>query len=241
MLCVYYFNTLINLIDKMKKILLSGFLFLAHTTFAQLGVYGKCNYGDGVYNVGGSCEVFLAIKDITLVGIMNTRDKPELTYIIKANKDMAKAQIYRSLDGSNFSLISTNNNMDNTVDMKSYTFIDSSYDQSPKVYYKIKSYDLIGNSLFSNIINLGTTKDAALSVYPNPVQANMKFKVSKEYIGTKINLQLIDPNGKVVINKRYDKMNALEELYVKGLSSGLYTLQITTNKSKESIQINIQH
>jgi hypothetical protein len=225
----------------MKKIFLFSFLFCATTTWAQLGAYGKCNYGDGIYNVGGSCEVFLAIKDITLVAVMNNKNKPELTYNVKANKDMAKTQIQRSTDGINFTLLSTNTSMDNTIDTKAYTFIDSSFEQLPKVYYKIKGYDLVGNTMYSNIVALSTDKNAILKVYPNPVQANMKLKVSKEYVGTTMSLQLIDANGKVVLNKLYAKVNTAEEIYVQGLANGLYTLQITTTKGKESTQINIQH
>jgi hypothetical protein len=224
----------------MRKIFLLAFLFTATTSLAQLGTYGKCNYGEGIYNVGGSCEVFLAIKDITLTGVMNSRGKPELTYVVKANKDMAKNQIHRSTDGVNFTLLSTNSNMDNTINTKTYTFIDSSFDELPKVYYKVKGFDLAGNIMYSNIVFLSTDKNAVLKVYPNPVQANMKIKVSKEYLGTQINLQLLDANGKVVLNKIYNKINTTEELYVKGLANGLYTLQITTKKGKESTQINIQ-
>jgi hypothetical protein len=209
LLCVIMFTTVLVPIK----------MFAQTTT----GLYGRCGYGIGAYGIGGTCAVGLPIKNIVLTGSYSVNNYPNLNYTIQTTYDLERAEIYVSTDGINYALQNINKQVDNTVNKKSYAFIDTANANAGKLYYKIKAYDLANNFMYSNVVVL-----------------NNKTQL-KEALHTKITIMLYANSGNLVLQKQIEKTNATEKIDVTNLTSGIYNLIIVTNNNKESFEVNIQH
>lgn len=67
-----------------------------------------------------------------------------------------------------------------------------------------------------------------ISVYPNPAQQLVTFE-SESTSAEKLNYQLTDINGKIIINRelRYSGRKVKEEINLTGLAAGIYLLKLT--------------
>ncbi len=140
--------------------------------------------------------------------------------------------IERSLDGVEFTDISTVNGLGNSTTTHSYT----AYDKSPSNginYYRLKQTDFDGNESWSEIRSVSYMKTGLVAIYPNPV------------IGSEINLYTNDDSEVVSVINFYDlagklvlKLNDSGSAGNKGtntfeigeqLADGTYVVEVNTN------------
>jgi len=85
--------------------------------------------------------------------------------------------------------------------------------------------------------SIGEIKNVSFAVYPNPAKETLILQPNSSVIG-KLQISIIDVNGKVIINKTLEKLNANEPymLDVKSLASGTYFVQIKSNESSQKLK-----
>ncbi|HMI05947.1 MAG TPA: T9SS-dependent M36 family metallopeptidase [Flavobacterium sp.] len=69
-------------------------------------------------------------------------------------------------------------------------------------------------------------KDTAVKVYPNPSNGVFNIRIS-QYTG-KVNLQVVDLNGRVVYNQNDDNFNIEKSINLGSLQTGVYILKVNT-------------
>jgi hypothetical protein len=114
-----------------------------------------------------------------------------------------------------------------------YNHNDYSVTQSGVYYYRIKQVDRDGSFTYSKTIAIRVAAEVDLKVfiYPNPVDDLLKIEI---WLGedAEIEAKVIDENGKVVIERPFDKyMKAgkkQEFLNTSVLPSGHYVIQVKT-------------
>jgi Secretion system C-terminal sorting domain len=213
--------------------------FISFSLQAQNGAYGKCLYGEGVYNVGGNCSITLATYSISLEGKVLPNNFSELNYMVQYNRDLAKVELYSSNDGTTFTKKQTNIDIDNTVERKSYRFIDSNFAVANKFFYKVKGFSNSGNSLFSNVVFLSKkfNTNENVKVFPNPVKTYLTLSVPSSLLGTKISITLYSNKGQIILQKTFNSVNAIEKIFVENLASAVYSLNVITKESNETVEV----
>ncbi len=87
-------------------------------------------------------------------------------------------------------------------------------------------------NVYPNLLNIN--QSANINVYPNPLNPNQSVNIDLSDTGEVIkDVQIFDVNGKVVIKEKSGK-STLSNL---NLNSGLYFIQVSTNRSSYSSEI----
>lgn len=128
--------------------------------------------------------------------------------------------VQRSVDGKNFSNLSTIKANGNKTSISNYSFTDNQPQAGAVNYYRIMQADLDGKISYSTIqtVNMKPEVTNAIIASPNPAHDNIKVSV----INNNTNIYLNDISGKVV---RSWNLNAgVTELSIQGLPNGIYQL-----------------
>ena len=73
-------------------------------------------------------------------------------------------------------------------------------------------------------VNHFATNDDAFRVYPNPSQGVFNIRINK--FSGKVNLQVVDMNGRVVFTQNNADFNIEKSINLSGLSKGMYVLKV---------------
>ncbi len=124
-----------------------------------------------------------------------------------------------------------NVNTANNSSKQSYSYID----KSPYTginYYRIKTIDLNGSFVYSEIATLNFSNRIDASVYPNPASTELHVKTNSEKAVIK-NIQIFDLTGKEYFIKA-NKGNGTEvSLDISSLKNGVYVLQLNTGADNQ--------
>jgi hypothetical protein len=113
-----------------------------------------------------------------------------------------------------------------------YTFIDPEA-VNGEANYRIKQIEIDGKYSYSKIINLKTTIDYSISVYPNPVITTVKIVVNNPKLKNTEAI-LFDPNGKKV--KEIWLMNSTE-IDLSNMITGMYLLRFADQTSIKILKL----
>lgn len=107
----------------------------------------------------------------------------------------------------------------NSSSILSYGFTDNSPNNGAN-YYRLLQTDLNGNSSYSNIVEVNTTGNTTLQIYPNPAHGTINLNGLP--IGA--NVAIYNANGQLV--KCFVAISASQQVDISGLSSGVYFVKI---------------
>lgn len=106
-----------------------------------------------------------------------------------------------------------------------------SMDENPALgvnYYRVKQIDFDGTSNYSKVVAIDFNSDYQLgnsSIYPNP--ANKEFTVNLPFNHGKIDIDVFDLSGKMVLSKRIDgQQNAIN---ISTFDKGVYLVKLKKN------------
>ena len=141
--------------------------------------------------------------------------------------------VERSNDGRAFTtagFVPTKAAGGNSTQNTSYQFTDAQpYAQT---FYRLKQVDIDGRYSYSNTIVI-KTKEAILSVYPNPASRTIHIEKNKKITG----IRILEITGKTVkqllpsSNSNYD---------ISSLSPGVYFFEVSSEDGKETVKVMIQ-
>lgn len=148
-----------------------------------------------------------------------------------ANETNLKGYIVeRSLDAKNFEAIGSVN----ATAQDRYTLADSKLPSTNgKVYYRIKTMEAAGQSMYSNLVALTTEgNQQQLTIYPNPVKdkLNVFLPAGQSYNGF-YTATLFSNDGKAVLTaKGISGRNGQLNIGAQALTSGQYILVLTSSE-----------
>ncbi|OAQ37920.1 hypothetical protein A5893_16240 [Pedobacter psychrophilus] len=144
-------------------------------------------------------------------------------------------EINRKGDFGDFEKISTQIAI-NKSGIHQYSFNDKS-PLNGNNYYQLKQNDNDGKATLSKIefVKVGITQEQVLSVYPNP--ANDIIIVNHGLNSKGGLIRVIDVNGKLVLNHLVSANQAISELDISKLSSGIYMINYQTDLNTSSIKM----
>jgi hypothetical protein len=138
-------------------------------------------------------------------------------------------EVLCSLDGSSFKAIGVLDAAGNSNTVKTYTF-SHNISGAGYVYYRLRQVDEDGQSTLSNIVRLrlGSGKEAAFDLYPNPFVSNLNATFTA---GKNANAVLIirNINGQILFTKTINVIkgsNSIQLTNLPVLSKGLYHVAI---------------
>jgi hypothetical protein len=171
-------------------------------------------------------------------------EKIAVRWQVQNEMDVAKYEVEKSINGTEFSLVNTTNvSTANTVS-GDYAWYDDK-EISGSNFYRIKSISRNGSSNITQVIKVIASKTgASFIVFPNPVKGNtINLQIVDQVYGT-YQLRLINSNGQVVYTNKLPvtSNSMLKSLTVDtNLPKGIYQLEIkNADKSTQVKTILVQ-
>ncbi len=132
----------------------------------------------------------------------------------------------------------TENSIEEFTDLKVVTWLQ----ETSKFVWQAANLTFAG-FLPGNATGINNTiSNVNLNVYPNPAsdKVMVNFELSSS---TDLNVQLIDPQGKVIVSEKAQYSNGAHSMSIDlgGLSNGNYIIQLVGNTDKVSKQISVMH
>lgn len=156
-------------------------------------------------------------------------------------RDVVKYEVERSANGIDFSVINLQAPKSNRDDKASYDYFDASPFNSTN-YYRIRVQEVDGKVVYSKVlrVEMGNTKAASFSLYPNPVTGR-QFTVSLAGLKQgRYNLEVYSTSGQRVyqinINNAGAGVTQMVELPA-AIQTGVYMTVISGDNYRESRQI----
>ncbi|HEY0068146.1 MAG TPA: T9SS type A sorting domain-containing protein, partial [Flavisolibacter sp.] len=173
-------------------------------------------------------------------GRMNGR-KADLNWKTEDAASLDKFEVQRSLDGRDYATIGTVNS---TGSGSSYSFSDDlSQLSAPVAYYRLKMVELDGKTSFSQVLVFREQGvGSQLLVYPNPVKGKA-FVSFMSPAKARIELQLVDASGRLVLRRSCDVEKGNNILSLSGLERflpGTYTLQLINGAERLNSRVVLQ-
>ena len=163
---------------------------------------------------------------------------------VKNEMDIAKYEVEKSTNGTEFTLVNTTNvNQHNTIS-SDYAWFDDK-EASGTNFYRIKSIGLNGISNITPVVKVVASKTgASFIVYPNPVKGNtINLQIVDQVYGI-YQLKLVNSNGQTVYTNQLpvSSNSMLKSINVgTNLPKGVYHLEIkNADKSTEVKTILVQ-
>jgi subtilisin-like proprotein convertase family protein len=181
-----------------------------------------------------SLEICVSQKTVLPLTLLSfTAEKSGENSLLKwttTNEDEVRMFQIEKLENGSYRPIG-NVNTANNSSKQSYSYID----KSPYTginYYRIKTIDLNGSFVYSEIATLNFSNRIDASVYPNPASTELHVKTNSEKAVIK-NIQIFDLTGKEYFIKA-NKGNGTEvSLDISSLKNGVYVLQLNTGEDNQ--------
>jgi hypothetical protein len=151
-------------------------------------------------------------------------------------------EVERSLNSVDFTNINIAQRKLNGATTNSYTYTDANLTtirSSGLIYYRIRQVDKDGKFAYTGIRSVKVGSDVFnVSVYPNPVTSSGTIDISLAEAG-KINILLIDANGKIVHTAAIEGMKGLNTypLNMNALASGSYMVKVIAGNEIRTIPV----
>ena len=145
-------------------------------------------------------------------------------------------EVERSSDGRFFSKILSVDSKGNGTITQAYNAVDP-FPLTGISFYRLKQIDIDGKSTYSKSIsiNIASTTDAELKVYPNPITSILNLQVDNA-VAHQLVYALYTIDGKLVSQQKINSNTTT--ISTSGLVSGTYLLQVKENGNlKKSFKI----
>jgi uncharacterized repeat protein (TIGR01451 family) len=146
-------------------------------------------------------------------------------------------EVQRSVDGVNFTTLSSIKGNGTTTIVHSYEYSDPINNLSGIIYYRLRDVDVNGRGSYSQVIALrldGTSTSASFSVFPNPFASDIKLNVNstKEMKG---NVVVNNIAGQQVFTQSVQIQNGQNIIVLNnlgGLRPGIYIINFITEEGR---------
>ena len=170
---------------------------------------------------------------VTLLNFNGNRvnNKVLLNWQVENEISFARYEVERSTTGTNFTSIGTIAANGSLIPL-TYNFEDKLLPASEVLYYRLKLINTDGRFKYSNTIVLKMNGASGNSIVVSPNPFTNKFTIQYQSpINEKIQLQLLDMNGRVIQQQQYQVRAGVNQLYVAAdqLATGTYVVKVIAN------------
>ncbi len=215
----------------------------------KVGVVGTVSSSSTVrqfsfyYKAFTSMVTVLPVKMIDFKAVSNN-EVPVVSWTTTMEENSKSFDVYRSLDGINYTLVSTLAAQGNSQSLNNYSFADNNlYGQAtPNVFYKLKVTDLNGAYTWSTIVHFSqaieSSNTAIASVYPNPTKGSININFSS-ISENDFTLELVDMYGNVHHSLTNNDINGQYSVNIdfSDLANGVYFVKLNENGQSSTIKI----
>jgi hypothetical protein len=198
-------------------------------------VAGTHGYGMWATNLS------LPTLPVTLVSFTGKleNDHAALRWETANELNSAAFRVEKSIDGVAFAGIGTLPAAGNSSAPRLYQFTDP--EPAPEIsYYRLQMIDLDGKTIQSPIIQIrNPNAQQQVFVLNNPFDSYIDIRLNK-FPGSRIDLQLTDLSGRLLIRSGYSSMNQMQIRMAtngKPLSSGIYLLQVNVDNRTYTFRV----
>lgn len=149
-------------------------------------------------------------------------------------------EIQRSSDGVNFKKIGRIKGHGNSVQNRSYSFMDKHPEKGIN-YYRIKQVDYDGASSLSKTASVFfETEKIVADVYPNPVNNNTVTLTFPKDMDGELTVELFDLSGKLIYQNYIEEVyfdSPTQTLDLQNVTNGIYFLKIGTHQGIQTTKL----
>lgn len=219
------------------------------TTGDEVGFREFTVFGIGTYSLNGTSYPSISPPAIFIVNIATPlpvnvisftgkalENANQLNWTVAQEVDFSHYEVLRSDDGREFSTVGTVFATENSMDMKSYSFVDASA-KSEVSYYKLKLVDNNGSVAYTSlvVINRNVIVLTVSNLFPNPATTQVNIEVQGVSVDN-FNVSVQDINGKIVYQA--NQVSALSNVYqmdVTNFNRGVYVIRIEDEMGNVSV------
>lgn len=147
-------------------------------------------------------------------------EKIKLQWTVENEQNFDRYEVERSLNGRSFykaGLVKANN-------ARQYLYTDNT--PLTKNYYRLKLLDKDGKYNYSKVVTVELTDNNKFIIYPNPATNSIQLQFNK-IITAKVNIEISDAAGKVVIRQNVSANGTAIMLSTSKLTAGIYIVKAT--------------
>jgi hypothetical protein len=162
----------------------------------------------------------------------------QLSWITASEKNSARFDIERSLDGRRFTKIGEVAAASQSASQRSYSFADTDVAGSSKLYYRLRQVDLDGSDAYSEVrtATFGTTTEApvaTLALYPTLTSSTATIDLTPLSAARTYQVQVLDLVGHVLSVKEVAGGMPVV-LNAQDLAAGTYLVQVSGANFKQT-------
>lgn len=201
----------------------------------------------GVYPAGNAVVTLpglvLPVK-FTGFNVLKGDNKAFLTWSIENESPLAvRYEVQRSLNGTDFTTVSSISPRNNGLTSNSYDFTDDNLNSirtSGVIYYRIKQIDQDGRFVMTDIksIRLGSVKGFVVSAFPNPTKDYTKLSLDLT-ANTDVIISITDAAGKQVQTIQMQGMTGInvKRVDLSKFAAGSYTFKVQAGTDVKTISV----
>ncbi len=194
-------------------------------------------YATDTITIGRLTNCIVLASTISKLVSIKKDDKVALYWQALENNEVDYFEVEKSYDGVFFSKIGRVMSSPSRSGPVNYTYLDDRpFNESNKVFYRIRVFQFDNKQLLSNIVVQQTKKNviADIQVMPNPVKEEMQINFISSEI-SKAMVTVYDNNGKKVGQQSvmvYEGVNKIYSKLLSGQQPGLYRVLLNTDKNR---------
>lgn len=176
--------------------------------------------------------ITLPIKLKSFTGVA-TATGNAISWVVASNFNVKNFVLERSIDGINFTPISSISSKENNSSVAAYSYIDDVV--SKTTYYRLLSVEKDGSETMSDILLINRKMKTAITVYPTI--ANSSIYIKANAVNLKGAVKIYDAVGKQISVEKIDIANgAVQMISTSNLTKGYYLLNIATTEHNEIVK-----
>jgi hypothetical protein len=175
------------------------------------------------FTVAGAVAAPLPVKLTSFTAKINPEKQAQLNWKVAEQTDIQQYVIEKSLDAKNFNLIGKVEA--NNASMDEYQFLDSDLAVGNN-YYRLKIFELNGDSNFSKMVSINFGPEITTNLYPNPSSDYLKIDQIGDFANQ--SADIFDVKGKFL---KSIKLKKDDYISIKELSVGFYFIKLANGKT----------
>ena len=202
-------------------------LLISPNNKLRAGTYGKGLWENDVV----TSNLPVTYESFTVVPSNNGN---QLKWVIGTQENVSHYEVEYSTDGINFSSVASVQPQSGTTHL-TYNYTHK-ITNSAKGYYRIKSVDLDGSIMYSQVEEVKPVAGIVkITAYPNPTSGIFKIRIPSQLSGT-VQLSMYDDMGRLVLSDRVQVAGTTEvPMDISRFASGNYQIICENRSDRKSV------
>jgi Secretion system C-terminal sorting domain len=214
----------------------------AGVTSVEIAISDLATTSDRFYAMDDICflqsNAVLSLQSINVNTALRNGDV-QVNWQTTGEKNTSKFEVERSVDGTNYETIATQNSTAVYGGNASYLFSDNNnrLPAAAVLYYRVKAISADGSVQYSSVSTVRLSNKAGISTWPNPFVAELKVVYTAK-VQSAVTIKLVNTNGMLVQTKTVTVSRGDNAILLSGLETlakGMYFVELTDTNTREKI------